>query len=315
MDSFRILLALHGDQAPSDLATELRARGWILQVSRNLADTWAAAGSDDLDAVLLAPLSSQPGDPELASLVSRASEADGPALLVLTDEPARLEAHADQLDDFLSPEDPADVISRRLRFSIARKRSLKRLRQDTESLRAASTTDYKTGLCNDRYFDERCRIDAARAARDGRCLGLLMIDLDEFRQVNKDFGHPFADRVLGKVGDVLRASLRPFDTAARVGGDEFAVLLPDAGLRDARRIAERLRTEIEALPFEQDGVTATITVTVGAASWDPMSDESFEDTVAGADKALMGAKLSGRNKVVSHEGPKDPEDVVEAHGA
>ncbi|RKY21628.1 MAG: hypothetical protein DRQ55_03820 [Planctomycetota bacterium] len=312
MHTFRILLALHGDQAPDDLATELRARGWILSVTRNLADTWTATGVPAPDAVLLAPLSSEPDDPELASLVQRAAESDGPALLVLTDQPARLEAHADQIDDFLAPDDAVDIISRRLRFSIARKRSLVRLRRDTESLRAASTTDYKTGLRNDRYFEERCRIDAARAARDGRCLGLLMIDLDKFRRVNKEFGHPFADQVLGQVGEALLESLRPFDTAARVGGDEFAVLLPDAGLRDVQRIAERLRARIEALSFEQDGRKAQITVTVGAASWDPMSDESFQDTLRGADHALMSAKSNGRNQVVSHQSPHDSEDALEA---
>lgn len=307
MDGLRILLALHGSQSPPDLAIELRARGWLLKVTRNLADTWAASAEPGLDAILLAPLSQQPDDPELLSLLQRSAEPTGPALLILATDPARLEPHAERIDDFLSPGEAPDVIARRLRFSIARKRSLGRLHRDQESLRAATTTDYKTGLRNDRYFHERCRIDSARSHRDGRCLGLLMLDLDNFRALNEGFGHPFADRILSEVGATLLAGLRPFDTAARVGGDEFAVLLPDTNLRDARRIGERLRAEIEALRFEQDGRPAAVTVTVGAASWDPLSDETFAETVAGADRVLMAAKRSGRNRVEAHDGPRGKE--------
>ena len=306
MDSFRILLALHGPRVRADLATELRSRGWILTVSRNLADTWAAAQDPHLDAILLAPLSNRPEAPELASLVRCAAEPGGPALLVLTDEPARLETHAEHLDDFLSPADDADVISRRLRFSIARNRALARLQRDRESLRAETTTDYKTGLRNDRYFAERCRIDAARSARDGRCLGVLMIDLDNFKAVNEDFGHPFADAILAEVAEVLRRGLRPFDTAARIGGDEFAVLLPATNMRDAQRIGERLRSEIEALRVD-DRDEACVTATVGAASWDPLRGETFEESLAGADRALREAKRTGRNRVESHDGPRGEE--------
>lgn len=311
MDAFRILLALHGPQAPSDLATELRARGWILDLTRNLADTWAAARRPGLDAVLLCPLSPHADDAELMSLLRLAAEPGGPALIVLTTEPARLESHAERLDDFLAPDDDADLVSRRLRFSIARKRALMRIHADRDELKATSTTDHKTGLRNDRYFDERCRIDSARSARDGRCLGLLMIDLDNFRELNRVHGHPFADRVLGEVGAVLARSIRPFDTAARVGGDEFAVLLPDANLRDVRRIGERLRTEIEALAMEREGQPAHVTVTVGAASWDPLRGESFEDVLKGTDRVLMAAKQAGRNRVETREARSGP-DAVEA---
>ena len=307
MDAFRILLAQHGPQAGSDLSAELRSRGWLLDVTHNLAETWALARDASVDAILLIPLSSRPEEPELASLVELAEAPDGPALLVLTEQPARLESLAEHLDDFLAPDDGPDVISRRLRFSIARRRALARLHRESESLRSATTTDFKTGLRNDRYFDERCRIESARAAREGRCLGLLLLDLDTFKAINDDHGHPFADRVLAEVGRVLQQGLRPFDTAARIGGDEFAVLLPDAGPRDVRRIGERLRVMIEAMTFDREGVDIGVTVSIGAASWDPLANGTFDASLRGADGVLRAAKRAGRNRVLIHDGPAGDE--------
>lgn len=309
-DAFKVLLALHGALPGNDLETELRARGWGVAITHNLADTWACARSGELDAVVLSPLGSTTGEAELASLMGLAEQAGGPALVVLTDSPACLEEHAESLDDFLSPLDDIDLICRRLRFSIARRRALARLHEDRQSLLRATTTDYKTGLRNDRYFNERCRIDCARSTRDGRCLGLLMLDLDGFKAVNDEYGHPFVDEILGRIGQLLQNALRPFDTAARIGGDEFAILLPDTNLRDAARIAERLRATIEDTHFTQDGMTARVTVTIGVASWDPLRSDAFDDTLRAADAMLLSAKKAGRNRVALHDpGLSQPDSI------
>jgi len=261
--------------------------------------------------VVLSPLGSSTGEAELASLMALAEQPGGPALLVLTDSPACLEEHAESLDDFLSPDDDIDRICRRLRFSIARRRALARLHEDRQSLLKATTTDYKTGLRNDRYFFDRCRIDCARSTRDGRCLSLLMLDLDGFKGVNDEFGHPFADEILGRIGQHLQSTLRPFDTAARIGGDEFAILLPDTNLRDAARIAERVRATIEKTHFTQDGKTARVTVTIGVASWDPLRNDDFEDTLRGADSMLLSAKKAGRNRIALYDPRQAKVDEIE----
>jgi len=299
IDTFRVLLALHGSSHQDDLETELRARGWHVEVTRNMADTWSTARAGNLDAMVLSPLGSL--EAELSSLMALSESPDGPALLVLTDRPAALEEHAENLDDFLSTADDLDLICRRLRFSIARRRALARMHKDRKSLLRATTTDYKTGLRNDRYFSERCRIDCARSIRDGRCLSLMMLDLDTFKSLNTEFGHPFADEVLAQVGRLLEASLRPFDTAARIGGDEFAILLPDTNLRDAGRIAERLRAQIAGHAFSHGGQTARVKVTIGVAGWDPLRGDSFDDTLRAADTMLLAAKKAGRNRVLLHD--------------
>lgn len=314
-DAFRVLLALHGTLPGNDLETELRARGWGVTVTHNQADTWGRAQLQDLDAVVLSPLGAGANEAELTSLLSLAEQPRGPALLVLTNSPACLEEHAERLDDFLSPDDDVDLICRRLRFSIARRRALARLHEDRQSLLQATTTDYKTGLRNDRYFYDRCRIDCARSTRDGRCLGLLMLDLDGFKKVNDQFGHPFVDEILGRLGQLLQSTLRPFDTAARVGGDEFAILLPDTNLRDAARIAERLRATIEDTHFTQDGKTARVTVTIGVASWDPLRSDAFDDTLRAADATLLAAKKAGRNRIALYDPRQAKLDEIEIEAA
>jgi diguanylate cyclase (GGDEF)-like protein len=289
----------------------MKARGWRIDVTRNLADTWSAARTGELDAVVLSPLGSSSGDAELASLMDLSDTPNGPALLVLTDKPACLEEHAENIDDFLSPLDDIDLICRRLRFSIARRRALARMHEDHESLLRATTTDYKTGLRNDRYFSERCRIDCARSTRDGRCLSLLMLDLDNFKGVNDKYGHPFADEILAQLGRLLQGSLRPFDTAARIGGDEFAILLPDTNLRDAGRIAERLRQQIEGSEFSQGDRAARVSVTIGVAGWDPLRGGAFDETLRAADTMLLAAKKAGRNRVLLHDPGTGRADTVE----
>ena len=304
MDDLTILLALHAPLRARDLPREMLdlgpGSGLVLTTTRNQADTWAALRRLQPDAVLLVPCQPQPGSTELASLLRPPAGASPPALLVLTDQPAYLESHAEVIDDFLSPGDPAELIARRLHFAVARLRSRTKLREEREHLLLASSTDYKTGLANDRQFAEMCRIECARAVRENHALGVLMIDLDNFKDVNDDHDHEFGDLALRKVADTLRDGLRPFDTPARKGGDEFAVLLPNATLSSVRTIAERLRANVEALQLEDRGHSTGITVTIGVAAWHPDDSESFDEALLGADQALLAAKDAGRNQVAVH---------------
>jgi diguanylate cyclase (GGDEF)-like protein len=151
-------------------------------------------------------------------------------------------------------------------------------------------------------------METARGLREERPVGVLVIDLDEFKTINDDHDHVFGDYVLRKVAEVLRGALRPFDTAARMGGDEFAVLLPGTTVEAARRIAERLRLAVAALVLRQGGHETGASITIGAASWDPKGDEPFEETLRGADRALLSAKRAGRNRVAVYAGPV-PDDL------
>jgi diguanylate cyclase (GGDEF)-like protein len=315
MDEFQILLALHAPLPGRDLAAQLRARGFSVEVSRNQADTWAALRDRPPHAVLLAPVRQSGDSTELLSLLSlRAAEDSHPALVVLTDRPDFLDERAGEIDDFLGPDDPAEHIARRLVYAIARQTVRRRLADEKQRLLRASSTDFKTGLANDRQFSETCRIECARAIRENHWLGVLMIDLDDFKAINDQHDHDFGDHVLRQLAETLRESLRPFDTPARKGGDEFAVLLPSADLETACTIAERLRSTFSELEIVHEGHHAHASITIGVAAWHPESEETIGQVLRNADRALLAAKDSGRNRVLAHRDPEDGDRKAAVEG-
>jgi two-component system cell cycle response regulator len=132
-----------------------------------------------------------------------------------------------------------------------------------------------------------------RAARTNRPASALLIDVDRFKSVNDQHGHPVGDAVLRRVAALLAAALRPQDLLARYGGEEFAVLLPDADMATAESIAERLRGTVETAPVEQPHVPA-VTVTIGIAS--RRRDDTVTALLERADQALYRGKRDGRNR-------------------
>lgn len=301
-----VLLALHGPDAPTGLAEGLAGSGWETLVTSNQADTWAACRDRSPAAVVLSPVERPAEGPELASLLELAADRSGPALIVLTDHPEDLDAHVEVVDDFLPTDCGPELLARKLRFAISRREALRRLDDRLSSLLQASLTDFKTGLPNDRQFSDRCRVECARAERDDRPLAVLMIDLDHFGRLNKEFLQAFGDHALREVAGVLRSCLRPTDVAARLGGDEFAVLLPSTPLREATEIAHRLRGRVAALDVSHDGHQAKLSITVGVASWDPRDGGRFEAALKGADLAMQQAKRQGRDRVGVHSAPFPP---------
>jgi len=170
-----------------------------------------------------------------------------------------------------------------------------RLYEQTQRL---ATTDSLTGLYNHRFFRDALSLEIARANRLGYSIGLLMIDVDNFKRVNDTFGHPVGDDVLRNIADVLRNSLRQTDVAARYGGEEFAVVLPGLGSRGVRAVGEKLRRAVRSLqPLLADGVTPfPVSVSVGGVSASPPNLNTI-DLVRVADTALYEAKRRGRDCV------------------
>ena len=309
MPPVTVLLALHGAQAPPALADGLRSEGLEVLVTRNLADTWNALREEGPEAVVLVPVDPRARSTELASLLQPPAGVLPPAVLVLTADPMALTERAEALDDFVHPGESVAHLAARVHFGVARRRAYQRLLE-------ASTTDFKTGLANDRRFAEECHIETARAVREGHPLSVLLIDLDDFKAINDEHDHDFGDHALRRLADTLREHLRPFDTPARKGGDEFAVLLPHTSLEQATSIAERLRATVADLQLEHGGHRRKLTITLGVATWHPDRDESIEQVLLAADKALLAAKDGGRNRVGVHPDgaapPADDESEAEA---
>ncbi|MDP1697664.1 MAG: GGDEF domain-containing protein [Xanthomonadaceae bacterium] len=170
-------------------------------------------------------------------------------------------------------------------------------------LRQMAATDPLTGLFNRRPFEQMGEKLIADAARKRRPLALLIIDVDHFKQFNDSYGHAVGDAVLQRLADVLQAQLRSADLIGRMGGEEFAALLPDTGLEPARQVAERLREAVDALEVSSVGVVVRIQISIGLAMLDEKaahSDEPAEMLVGlmrEADLAMYAAKRAGRNRV------------------
>jgi diguanylate cyclase (GGDEF)-like protein len=165
------------------------------------------------------------------------------------------------------------------------------------SMELAARLDPKTDLFNARYFTTALEAEIERARRFGRPLSILLADLDLLRSVNNTYGHLAGDAVLRGVAAVLRSQLRPFDIPCRFGGEEFAVVLPEAGREDALAIAERIRRAVAATSFRNptgDGEIGA-TVSLGVATYPEV--ETADDLVHQADLALYRAKALGRNRV------------------
>jgi diguanylate cyclase (GGDEF)-like protein len=172
-------------------------------------------------------------------------------------------------------------------------RAVEEARKEVEAL---AVTDPLTGLSNRRHLMRRLESEFARARRHMRSLSLIVVDLDGFKQVNDEYGHDAGDRVLLRVAERLRRSLREFDTVARYGGDEFVILLPETDKGQALAAAERIRQSVVGEPVDKQGAVGA---TFGVATFDPIS-ASFdqEELLRRADRALLAGKRAGKGRIL-----------------
>ncbi len=180
----------------------------------------------------------------------------------------------------------------------ARVRAGLRTKRLQDMLEQQSFLDGLTGLWNRSYLDRRLEAEVSVANRYSRPLGVLLIDIDHFKQVNDSYGHLFGDVVLQGVAEVLHEYARSSDIVVRYGGEEFALLLTDTPLRGAMGVAERLRVGIESRSYEAHGESVAVNASFGVASTEEMSGERTPAAMLGlADQALYASKDAGRNCV------------------
>ncbi|MDR0476281.1 MAG: diguanylate cyclase, partial [Treponema sp.] len=160
--------------------------------------------------------------------------------------------------------------------------------------------DPLTDIPNRRCFDDRILVEWRRAQRAGSSISLLTLDVDKFKDYNDTWGHPQGDVLLKTVSHIFTlATRRPGDISARVGGEEFCILLSDTNLEAALKIAEDIRSQIEQLiiPTPDRAVTTRVTISIGVASCVPDKNVDVADFVSDSDKNLYKAKQQGRNRV------------------
>lgn len=169
------------------------------------------------------------------------------------------------------------------------------LEEANDQLRRLAVTDELTGLKNRRAFEERLVMEFSMARRRKRDLAVLLLDVDNFKQINDRWGHAAGDDVLRRLGAILRTTVRLPDLPARYGGEEFAVLLPESGEESAMGLARRVMQRVATEDWENEPVT----VSIGMAATNASMENGFE-LVELADDALYAAKRAGKNRVMTH---------------
>lgn len=173
------------------------------------------------------------------------------------------------------------------------------LNENARRLSDLALTDELTQIANRRSFVASVNSEISRCSRINAAVAFFLLDIDHFKAVNDTYGHQAGDKVLKEIASLAKTTLREYDIFGRMGGEEFGIFLAETSHDIALEVAERLRLQIAAHPFNLDGKNITVTVSIGLA----LSREnlSFEQLYADADAALYQAKHSGRNKVVIAE--------------
>ncbi len=166
-------------------------------------------------------------------------------------------------------------------------------------LEELSRIDYLTQLSNRRHLMEVLNAESSRAVRHGGAMSLVLADIDHFKRTNDQFGHPVGDRCLQLVANTLVSQLRKSDHAARFGGEEFAMVLPETDADGATVVAERFRAAVAASCLLVEGKKVPMTVSLGVATFPGGEIRTVERLIKAADAALYAAKDAGRNRVVA----------------
>ena len=179
----------------------------------------------------------------------------------------------------------------------ARREDEEKIQRLNAGLEQLAMTDYLTNLYNRRYFMQRGMEEFKRARRNNQPLALLMMDIDQFKKVNDTHGHEAGDMALQQVAAALKSSLREIDILGRMGGEEFAVLLPNTSMREATVLAERVQKTIAGMSVQIPDTSLTITISIGVAV---LTDEmsGIDHVLKNADIAMYQAKSHGGNRVV-----------------
>ncbi len=291
-----------GRELQGALAALLRDRLVVLSRTQALAEAASGAGGADVFLVAEDDIGADGALRLLSELKShQATRHAAVCLLDLTSTPEAAAMAFDLgADDVAGPDVPAAELAVRLRSLIRRKRCGDRQRARMQDSLRLALVDPLTGLYNRRYAAPQLAAIAARAAETASPYAVMVVDLDRFKRVNDQHGHAAGDGVLVEVARRLTANLREGDLLARIGGEEFLVVLPDSNMAIARRVAERLCEAVEERPIRlPSGQALTVTVSIGVAVSDSRAGlpVPVDTVVEQADLALLDSKGSGRNQV------------------
>jgi two-component system cell cycle response regulator len=197
-------------------------------------------------------------------------------------------------DDYLGKPVNKHELKSRVKSLLKKKAYLDKLCAKYEMAVQSAITDKLTGLYSRGYFDHFLDLEIKRSYRQKTPVALLMIDIDNFKQINDNFGHLAGDKILKQLGDLIKFNIREIDLAARYGGEEFAVVMSNTDTHRAEKAAERIRQSIQEHGFVDSDFT--VTVSIGIALF-PLDAKSMDELIEKADTSLYKAKRDGKNRV------------------
>ena len=292
-DMPNIILVEDDDNVAHLLKFQLKRAGYAVRTAGTIAEARELVREGEWDLAVLDRGLPDGDGLELCTELRRSSPHG--YIVMLTGEgsdQAKLEGFQQGADDYVTKPFMVDELIARIRAGVRIVHLQKALIESNRRLEELSLTDSLTSLRNRRAFDERLEDAFEQARRYERPLSLILIDVDHFKPINDAFGHDTGDAVLRGVAELIADSTRQADFVARIGGEEFGVLLPETPLFEAMQVAEKIRARIAATPV----ATLDVTVSLGVANALHSSVRNTPELYHAADQALYRAKANGRNR-------------------
>ncbi len=296
----QIFFLNHSGNPVDELVDRLRAMGHQVRETGSIVETHRLLARHRPDLVVLNPLVMKPASTEMELLEDLQREDKPVPVIVLVEDLDSFHASNStriSILDFMAMPHSPDELVHRVRLALLHRGKQMDLYQRTQELEGQVSIDFKTNLISERYFKNILTMEFKRSQRHGAALALLLVDVDNFKNINDTTDYSFGDEVLVRVARVLRNTIRATDYAARFGGDEFVLLLPHTTPAEAVQTAIRVRKAVSGLIVESRGFETKVAVSIGIGTFDGRASSSPEELRRHANKALQEAKRRGKNQV------------------
>jgi diguanylate cyclase (GGDEF)-like protein len=296
----------HRGENLGDLPDWLRGQGWEVRVSTGLSESKSLLAKE-IGATIILPLTLKRDGIEWKSLLPLLSpQQDIPWLVIPWDDSlassvSTLLRGSLAVADWVMPSANNSEIDSRLDNLLRFENMCATNRQHTNELESLLVTDHKTGLFNDRHFRQRLREEFERSTRHGSPLALTLLDLDDFKNINDNNSYEFGDIALKTVANVLRDSVRNIDIPARIGGDEFALILPTTTIEEALMVAKRFQDSLRKNPAVDDLDIAKLRASIGIATTNKFGGRDSRQLFLQANEALKVSKQYGKNRIAFYD--------------
>ena len=278
----------------------LQGEPYQIKLAKDGEEAISRAQQERIDVILLDLILPRKNGYEVCSTLKEMKSTQNIQIVAITglsDLESKLKGIELGVDDYLIKPVNMHVLRTRVKALVKKKALLDKLCDRYEMAVHSAITDKLTGLYNRRYFDYFLELEIKRSSRQQASLALLMIDIDDFKQINDTFGHLFGDTILNQLGELLKTQIRETDMAARYGGEEFAVVMSNTGLEKAVQISERIRQTIQSYSFGDKNFS--MTASIGIAMY-PSDADSFNQLIEKSDSSLYKAKRTGKDRVVAY---------------